>query len=161
MTESILSSLSLFPCFDKFSSFSLLYLYRVCCCDSNRRSMVQWMNLPSQDQHFLVIEDVFTPCLNIQEKWKPDGIQLRIVESRYSQNCKHVPWFTDWNFSIEASNGFHEVYPTLFWAVKFTSYISKHWMDIESLWRDISNTFSQVLRNANFLIHSNSLYLYR
>ena len=150
MTESMLSSLSLFSCFDKSSSYSLPYLCGVCYCDSNRKSMVQWMCLLSHDQPFLVTE-VFPPCLNIQEKWKPDGNQVRIVESRYSQHCKHVPWYTDWNFSIEASNGFHEVYPKLFWAVKLISYIRKHWMDIESLWRDISNTFSQVFEKRKLL----------
>ena len=138
----MLSSLSLFFLFWQIIKLFTAVLCRVCYCDSNRRSIAQWMCLPSQDQPFPVIEEVFTPFLNIQEKWKPDGNQVRIVESRYSQHCKHVPWYTDWNFSIEASNGFHEVDPTLFWAVKFISYISKHWMDIESLWKGHFKNFS-------------------
>ena len=124
----MLSSLSLFSCFDKLSSYLLPYLCRVGYCDSNRRSLHSLSEYP--------------------RKMKPDGNPVRMVESRYSQHCKHVPWYTDWNFSIKASNGFNEIYPTLLWAVKFISYISKHWMDIESLWRDISNTFSQVFEKG-------------
>ena len=115
MTESILSFLHLFYCFDKLSSFSPPYVCSVWHCDSNR-SFNSLSEYPRK-----------------MKSWWQSGKNCweQIITTLWTL----VPWYTDWNFSIEASNGFHEVYPTLFWAIKFICYISKHWKDIKSLWK--------------------------